>query len=68
MYSNALFKSMIDKWFIYHKKKELNDFGLKIRIFDISKIKIFEKILLLETVHVTLKYNLFKYSNTTLSG
>ena len=28
---------------IYHKKKDLNDFGLKIRIFDISKIKIFEK-------------------------
>ena len=45
---------------IYHKDKELNDFGLKIRIFDISKIKIFEKIFLLETVHVTLKYHLLK--------
>ena len=28
-----------------HKEKELNDFGLKIMIFDISKIQIFEKII-----------------------
>ena len=43
MFSNALFNSKIEKWLIYHKKKELNDFGLKIRIFDISKIIFFEK-------------------------
>ena len=45
MLSNALFKILIDKWLIYHMEKELNNFGLKIRIFDISKIKIFEKII-----------------------
>ena len=39
--SNALFKTLIEKWFIYHN--------------DISKIKIFEQFFfLLETVHVTL--------------
>ena len=43
LFSNAIFKCLIEKWLIYHKEKELNDFGLKIRIFDISKIKIFEK-------------------------
>ena len=43
-FSNALSTSLIEKGLIYHKEKELNDFGLKIRIFDISKIKIFEKI------------------------
>ena len=43
VFSNALFKRMIEKWIIYHKEKELNDFGLKIRIFDISEINIFEK-------------------------
>ena len=43
LFSNVLFKCLIEKWLIYHKKKELNDFGLKIRIFDISKNKIFEK-------------------------
>ena len=43
LFSNALFKSFIEKWLIYHKKNEFSDFGLKIRIFDISKIKIFEK-------------------------
>ena len=43
MFSNAIFKPLIEKWLIYHKEKELNDFGLKIRIFEISKIKIFEK-------------------------
>ena len=43
LFSNALFKSLIEKWLIYHKEIELNEFGLKIRIFDISKIKIFEK-------------------------
>ena len=41
--SNVLFKCLIEKWLIYHKEKELNNFGLKIRIFDISNIKIFEK-------------------------
>ena len=39
----APFTSMIKKWFIYHKKNQLNYFGLKIRIFDISKFKFFEK-------------------------
>ena len=43
MFSNAIFKRLIETWLIYHKEKGLNDFGLKIRIFDISKIKIFEK-------------------------
>ena len=43
MFSNAFFKNLIGKLLIYHKEKELNDFGLKIRIFDISKIRIFEK-------------------------
>ena len=43
MFSNAMSKPFIEKWLIYHKEKELNDFGLKIRIFEISKIKIFEK-------------------------
>ena len=43
LFSGDLFKSLIDKWLIYHTEKELSDFGLKIRIFDISKIKIFEK-------------------------
>ena len=39
----------------------MNDFGLKIRIFDISKIKKkLKKLFLLETVHVTLKYHLLK--------
>ena len=41
--SNALFKSLREKWLIYHKENELNHFGLKIRIFDVSKINIFEK-------------------------
>ena len=68
LFSNALFNSLIEKWLIYHMEKELNDFGLKIRIFDISKIRIFEKILLLETVLVTLKYHLLKYFNTLISG
>ena len=43
LFRKALFTSLIEKWLIYHKKKQLNNFGLKIRIFDISKIKIFEK-------------------------
>ena len=43
LFSNALFKSLKEKWLIYHKENALSDFGLKIRIFDISKIKIFEK-------------------------
>ena len=43
LFSNAIFKSLIEKWLIYHKEKELNDFGLKIRIFEISKINFFEK-------------------------
>ena len=68
LFSNALFKSLIEKWLNYHKENELSDFGLKTRIFDISKIKIFEKIFLLETVHVTLKYHLLNYSNTPISG
>ena len=55
LFSYALFKHLIEKWLIYHKEKEFNDFGLKIRIFDISKINIFEKNILLETVHLTIK-------------
>ena len=43
LFSNSIFKSLIEKWLIYHIEKELNDFGLKIRIFEISKIEIFEK-------------------------
>ena len=43
MFSNALFQSLIEKWLIYHEEKELNDLGLKIRTFNISKIKSFEK-------------------------
>ena len=43
LFRKAPFTSMIEKLLIYHKKNQLNDFGLKIRIFDISKIKIFEK-------------------------
>ena len=43
LFRNAIFQTLIEKWLIYHKEKELNDIGLKIRIFEISKIKIFEK-------------------------
>ena len=43
LFSNAIFKTLIEKWLMYHKEKELNDFGLKIRIFEITKIEIFEK-------------------------
>ena len=49
-------------------EKELNDFGLKIRIFDISKTKTFETIFLLETFYMTLKCHLLKYFNTPISG
>ena len=38
LFSNALFKSLIEKWLIYHQENELSDFGLKIRNFNISKI------------------------------
>ena len=67
-FSNVLLKSLIERWLIYHKEKKFNNFGLKIRIFDVSKIKFLKKIFLLETVHVTLKYHLFKYSITPISG
>ena len=50
LFSNALFRTLIEKWLVYQEEKELSNFGLKIRIFDISKIRIFEKIFLLETV------------------
>ena len=43
LFNNAFFKKLIEKLLIFHKEKELNDFGLKIRIFEISKIIIFEK-------------------------
>ena len=43
LFRNVFFKRVIEKWLIYHKEKELSDLGLKIGIFDISKIKIFEK-------------------------
>ena len=33
LFSNDFFfKSLIEIWLIYHKEKELNDFGLEIRI------------------------------------
>ena len=67
LFRNTLFKSLIERLLIYHKKQELNDFGLKIRIFDISKIKFLKKIFLLETVHVTLKYHLLKYFKPPIS-
>ena len=56
LFRKALFTSLIEKWLIYHKKKQLNDFGLKIRIFDISKIKIFENNIF--TGNSFLKYSL----------
>ena len=43
LFSNALSTGLIEKWLINHAENELNNFGLKIRIFDISKIKSFEK-------------------------
>ena len=43
LFRNTFFKSLIEQLLIYHKKQELNDFGPKIRIFDISNIKNFEK-------------------------
>ena len=43
LFNIAVFTSLIDKWLINHKELKFNDFGLKIRIFKISKIKIFEK-------------------------
>ena len=33
---NVLFKCLIEKWLMYHAEKELNDFGIKIRIFDLK--------------------------------
>ena len=33
----ALFTSLIEKWWINHKELKFNDFGLKLRIFEISK-------------------------------
>ena len=57
------------KWLIYHKEKELNDFGLKIRIFDISNIKFLKKKdFYWKLFHVTFKYHLLKYSNTSVPG
>ena len=43
MFSNVIFKSLIGKWFIYHKGKELNDYGLKKGFLKSQKIKTFEK-------------------------
>ena len=59
---------MIEKWLIYHKEKEFNDFGLKIRIFEISKIKFFEKNTFTGNCSCDLKYHLLKYSNNPISG
>ena len=42
LYNNALFTCLIAKWLINHKEYKFNDFGLKITIFEISKIKLFE--------------------------
>ena len=60
LFSNALYKRLIEKWLIYHIEKELNDFGLKIRIFDISKIKIFEKNIFTENCSCDLKISYVK--------
>ena len=57
LFSNALFIRLIEKWLFIKRKKELNNFGLKIRIFEISKIKIVKKNVLQETVHVTPRYS-----------
>ena len=43
MFIGTLYTSLIDKWSINNKEEHFNDFGLKIRIFEISKIKLFEK-------------------------
>ena len=43
LYNIALLTSLIDKWLINHEELKFNDFVLKIRIFEISKIKFFEK-------------------------
>ena len=48
LFINALFTSLIEKWLTNHKKYKFTDFGLKIRIFEISKIKLFEKNILTE--------------------
>ena len=64
MFSNAIFKSLIEKWLIYHMEKELNHFGLKKGFLISQKLKFLKKIFLLETVHVILKYHLLKYFNT----
>ena len=57
------------KWLIYHKEYELTDFGFKIRIFYISKIKIFEKYFYWKLIyHVTIQYHRLKYFNTPVPG
>ena len=59
LFSNDLFKSMIEKWLIYHMVKELNDF-FKLRIFNISKIKFFEKKVFTENSSCDLKISSVK--------
>ena len=65
LFTIAVFTSLIDKWLINHKELKLNDFGLKIRIFEISKIKILKKIFLLETMISSVK--LLKQSDIGIS-
>ena len=43
MFINVFFTSLREKWLTNHTEGKFNDFGLKIRIFEISKIKLFEK-------------------------
>ena len=64
LFSVFFFKSVI-KMVNLSLRKRVEHFWLKVRIFNISKIKIFD-FYLLETVHVTLKYHLLKYSNTPI--
>ena len=71
MFSNAIFESLIEKWLIYHKEKEFNDFGLKIRIFEISKIKIFEKNIFIANCSCDLKISfveIFYHSDIWISA
>ena len=43
MFSNAIFKSLIEKWLIYHMEKELNHFGLKKGFLISQKLKFLKK-------------------------
>ena len=43
MFSNAIFKTLIEKWLIYHKEKEFNDFWLKKGFLKSQKLKFLKK-------------------------